>query len=266
MESEEQNKTNDVKETVYDRHHPRSGRVLGGFILIGVGLILFLDKMGCYFPDWVFTWKMLLIVIGFYVGARHVFRGTGWLIPIIIGGLFLAEDLIPGFAIGQFVWPIVIVVIGLFMIFRPKRMDYAHRWERKWKRRYRHQHDWRKYASGYDTFNSAEDRMDAVVVFGSEKKNIISKDFKGGEMTCVFGGAEINLTQADINGKVILEINQVFGGTKLIIPPHWRIQPETVTFMGNIEDRRMNTKDSDPNKILVLRGSSVFGAIHISSY
>jgi predicted membrane protein len=104
-------------------------------------------------------------------------------------------------------------------------------------------------------------------MFGGTKKNVISKDFKGGEVTCVFGGAEINLSQADINGKVVLEMHQVFGGTKLIVPPHWQVNhQETVAFMGGIEDRRPDTKDTDPNKILILKGTSVFGGLDISSY
>ena len=37
----------------------------------------------------------------------------------------------------------------------------------------------------------------------------------------MFGGAEINFMQADIQGRVELEVNQVFGGTKLIVPAHW---------------------------------------------
>lgn len=112
---------------------------------------------------------------------------------------------------------------------------------------------------------SSEDALEASVVFGSIKKNIISKDFKGGEVNCVFGGAVINLTQADINGKAVLEVNCVFGGAKLIVPQHWQVQAgELVTVMGGIDDKRpQQGASANTDKILVLKGSAVFGGIEI---
>jgi hypothetical protein len=49
------------------------------------------------------------------------------------------------------------------------------------------------------------------------KKKHLTKNFKGGQVFNVFGGVEIDLTQSDIDGIVLLDITQVFGGTKLII-------------------------------------------------
>lgn len=266
-ETETKNEKNEWQQW-YGRHHSPLGRILGGFVLLGIGALLLMEKMGYFFPSWVFTWKMLLIALGIFVGARHLFHGLGWLIPIMIGLLFLADDLIPGFQIRPFIWPIVIVIIGLIMIFRPKRRYYGpHSWHSKWR------HKNHRFYRGYnwqqvnEEDSSDDDRLEAVVVFGSTKKNIISKDFKGGEVVCVFGGAEINLSQADINGKVVLEFVQVFGGTTLIVPPHWQVNyQETVAFLGGIEDKRTDNKNTEPNKILVLKGTSVFGAIDIKSY
>ena len=100
------------------------------------------------------------------------------------------------------------------------------------------------------------------------KRNIIAKDFKGGEVVTVFGGAELNLSQADINGKVTLEITQVFGGTKLVIPSHWEVRSELVNILGGIEDKRSMQQDfsTDPNKVLILTGTTVFGGITIESF
>lgn len=270
---ETKDETPDQKETnqwqdYYNHHHPAAGRVLGGIVLVGIGAVLLLEKMGYFFPHWVFTWKMMLIAIGIYFGAKHLFRGFGWMIPIIIGVLFLADDFIPGLDIYPFIWPSVIVMIGLFMIFRPKRMYRPQYWRHRGSHnRGKLYNDGKWHEKYYGTPDSSEDRLDAVVVFGSTKKNVISKDFKGGEITCVFGGAEINLNQADINGKVVLELNQVFGGTKLVVPPHWQVNHhETVSFMGGIEDRRPDNNSNETNKILIVKGVSVFGGLEISSY
>ncbi|MBM3416907.1 MAG: hypothetical protein FJY20_10820 [Bacteroidetes bacterium] len=52
---------------------------------------------------------------------------------------------------------------------------------------------------------------------------MLSKDFKGGDIVNIFGGTEFNLSQADIKGRVTLEVTTIFGGTKLIVPSHWEV-------------------------------------------
>ncbi|HMW10948.1 MAG TPA: LiaF-related protein, partial [Bacteroidia bacterium] len=90
---------------------------------------------------------------------------------------------------------------------------------------------------------------------------------KGGEVSAVFGGAEINFMQADIQGRVELEVNQVFGGTKLIVPAHWEIKSEIAAVLGSVEDKRpLRGTTTDEKKVLILRGTTVFGGIDINSY
>src|SRR5690606_6223030 len=84
---------------------------------------------------------------------------------------------------------------------------------------------------------AAEDRIESVSIFGGVKKNIVSKNFRGGEIVNFFGGSEINLIQADINGRINLEVVQVFGGTKIIVPANWTIHSEMVAIFGGIEDK-----------------------------
>ena len=100
------------------------------------------------------------------------------------------------------------------------------------------------------------------------KKNIISKNFRGGESVTVFGGTEINLTQADISGAVGLEITQIFGGTKLIVPANWTVQSkELVAILGGIDDKRPPVPNAGaPEKVLILKGTCLLGGIEIRSY
>ena len=111
--------------------------------------------------------------------------------------------------------------------------------------------------------------QDSTVIFGGAKKNIISKNFRGGEAVTVFGGTEINLMQADLTGPVVLELTQVFGGTKLIVPPHWKVwSKDMVTILGGIDDKRpmMGNPSDDTNKTLILKGTCMLGGIDIRSY
>ena len=183
---------------------------------------------------------------GVYVGARRSFHPGGWIIPIIVGTVFLINDVVYDYDLRQYLWPSIIIGIGLFMIFRP-RGGKGRLWE--------------------SNTESSDDAIDAVSIFGGTKRNIISKDFKGGDITTIFGGTELNFGQADINPTATLEITQLFGGTKLVVPPHWNIKSEVVCVFGGIDDKRHLVKDApESNKVLVLRGTCVFGGIDIKSY
>lgn len=263
MEIQDQNRgsENENMENRWRHHHNPAGKVFAGILVVAVGGLLMARQLGADIPHWVLSWKMLLIAIGLFVGLKHSFRTWGWMMPVLVGGVFLLEDFVPGMALHTFFWPVMLMFIGLMIIFKPRRHHRYKHWKHgQW--RQDNCGNWNKDSG----FNSSEDLLDAVAVFGSVKKNIISKNFKGGEATCVFGGGMINLLQADINGNAILEINAVFGGIKLYVPQHWQIQTtDLVTVMGGIDDKRatQNHASIQENKVLVLKGAAVFGGIEI---
>lgn len=240
------------------RHSP-VGKALGGIIVVGVGAVLLARQLGVEFPLWLFTWPVMLIVIGLYIGARHLFRNPGWIVLVTIGAIFLIDSLYTDINISTFFWPLFIIAAGILMIFKPHRKHHGFdhgRW-----------HNNMDYTDFETAETSKEDYLESVSVFAGVKKNVVSKNFKGGEITCVMGGAEINLSQADIQGRVILEVTQVLGGTKLIVPSHWDVQPEmVVAVLGGIEDKRQLNSNISTDKILVLKGTSVLGGIEIKSF
>jgi len=230
--------------------HNRSGRIMGGLLIIAIGLVFLAKQAGMDFPYWVFSFETILIALGLYLGFRHSFKGFGWLIPILIGGFLLIDDFYPYYDIAQYTWPLIIIAVGLFIIFRPGKRN------RKWKQ-------WDH------TENSDDDYLDSTVVFGGVKKNVISKNFKGGETVTIFGGTEINLMQADINGVIVLDLTQIFGGTKLIVPPHWKLQSkDLVAIFGGVEDKRplLNPAADETTRVMILKGTCIFGGIDIRSY
>lgn len=231
------------------------GQALAGLIIVIVGVLLLAKQVGVEFPYWFFSWPMMLIAIGVFVGARHSFRNPGWMIPVAIGTVFLIERIAPDVMIREYVWPIIIISVGLFMIFRPRG---------------RHRGEWRILNKRKEPFGDAlsDNSFESVMIFGSDKKQIISKDFKGGESVCVLGGVEINLTQADVTDTAVIEIVQLFGGTKIIVPPHWKIQTnELVCVFGALEDKRqINGSVVDPTKVLILKGTCIFGGIDLRSF
>jgi hypothetical protein len=258
METQEQPNPNfDRRDRRYrDSRRFRNGRTFGGLIVVAVGTILLAKSVGVFFPYWLISWPMFMIALGLYIGVRHHFRNPGFLIPMAIGTVFLTDMIMPEADLHNYMLPFFIIIIGLVMILRSRSKA-----------------DNDPLFSMLDRNKVNPDKGDSgvfesVTIFGENKHQVLSKDFKGGESVCVFGGAEINLTQADINGRVPLEMVQVFGGTKLIVPAHWKIETEeVVTIFGGLNDKRhFNNTVVDATKVLVLRGTTLFGGIDIKSF
>ena len=243
----------------------RHDRFWTGIALVCIGAVLFTQKMGVYYPDWFFNWPMILIFVGVLTGLRHGFRNSSWIIMIAIGGIFLADDIMTDWDVRRYFWPIMIIGLGCLFILRPKKN--CRRIRRGRSRYYDQVPEIVPNTSGRTETTSKEDYIDSTSIFGGVKKVITSKNFKGGEIICFMGGAEYNLSQADINGPVSIEIMQAFGGTKLVVPPHWEIRSEGVAIFGGIEDKRpVQPGTFDPNKILILKGTTLFGGIEIRSF
>lgn len=225
-----------------------NGRIWGGLIVVVIGVVLLARQMNLDVPEWLFTWKMLLIGIGLYVGAKQSFKPGGWIIAVVVGIVFIVDDYFHEIYLKPYLVPAIVIGVGLYLIFKPKS-----RAGQFWK-------------ESTHTYGSTDSNWESVSIFGGNK-SIISKDFKGGEMVTIFGGSELNMTQADINGVVTLEVVQIFGGTKLIVPANWKVQTsEVVSILGGIDDKRPAPTNVDDTKVLNIRGTSVFGGIDIRSY
>ena len=247
----------------------RRGKIFGGILVVIAGSLFLGRELGADIPQWIFSWKTFLIALGLLIGVKHNFRHAGWFFLVAIGSVFILGDIYPLLNIKPFIWPVLIILFGLMIIFKPRN---------KFKRRH-----WNKFQHGRhgrQGFNnrgnecytsqttSEEDTVDFTTFMGSVKKNILSKKFKGGEITNVFGGSEVNLSQADIEKSATLELVNVFGGTRLIIPANWEIRSELVSVFGNIEDKRniQTTLNSEDAKVLILKGNTFMGGIEIKSY
>lgn len=252
------------------RSSENQDRYWTGLVLLIIGGGLLLNKMDLGVPDWLFTWPMILIVIGIGIGFRHGFRNPAWLILLGIGAFFLSDKIVDEVNFKPYFFPIIIIGVGLLFLLRPKRKWHFDTQETDLGTEI---HDTVNY---YTTPNTGEtkrqpgpgDSIDSVSIFAGVKKVVTSKNFQGGDVVCFMGGAEIDLRQADIQGPVVMELVQIFGGAKLIVPPHWEIRTtEAVAIFAGVEDKRPPQPGNfDPNKVLIIKGVIIFGGIEIKSY
>jgi predicted membrane protein len=179
----------------------------------------------------------------------------------------MVENYFPNIPTRRFLIPIFIIAVGIIMIIRPRRHSYGNMMGDDFsKKNLKVLENWQPFGGSKDTDSS--DFLNIDSVFSGVQRTILSKNFQGGKVTCVFGGAEIDLTQADFTGTTILRLEAVFGGIKLIVPPHWQVMNEIDGVFHGVDDKRRSPAGAynDINKKLILKGSAVFGGIEIRSY
>jgi predicted membrane protein len=223
------------------RKHCHSGTFLG-LILIAVGALWVLDSVNVidfHIKNW---WPLILIVFGLLdlVNARRVFNFSGWFL-IVLGGIFLlaTNDIVIWGEIWRYGVPAILILIGLSMI---SRRDFRPMIE----------------ASG-------EDEIGDSAVFGSAKRKINSKNFKGGSASRVFGDSKIDLREAELAGEgAVLDISSVFGDITVLVPKTWPLDIRSTKILGDFENNTENEQKSE-GKRLVVRVNVIFGDIKIKN-
>lgn len=231
----------------------RDSRSFTGALLLLIGAILLASKMGAPIPAWVFSWEAFLIVLGVSIGVKNRFHNPFWLVLVFIGAASIIDDHFPDMHLRNYIWPIALMLIGLLFILKPKRITSNHLEETT-------------YDFPVAEGASLDSKVDITAIFSGVKRRILSKTFLGGDVTAFMGGAEIDFTQADIQGRTVMDITAVFGAVKLIVPPDWDVQSHATAIFAGIEDKRYAHTGMQTNKVLVLDGVAIFGGIEINSY
>src|SRR5690606_8373604 len=85
--------------------------------------------------------------------------------------------------------------------------------------------------------HSSKDADDISVIFtGSETKHK-SNDYKGGKVTSIFGGASIDLRDAEIVEEASLDMFVMCGGVELKVPRDWKVITQVAPIAGGVENK-----------------------------
>lgn len=226
-------------------------RVLIGIVLVIIGLFLVMRNTGFiphFIDNIIFSWQMLLIAIGLIITLGSSGSRTSGIIVMAVGGFFLIPMIFrETFNVNLF-WPLIFIIIGAVFIF--SRHDRTNR-------------------PRLLSSTGSDDYIDYVHIFSGGERQIISDSFKGGKVTAIFGGSEIDLTKARLApGVSELEIACVFGGTTIVVPDDWNVKVEVTPVLGGFDDSRKlhPGRTTDMSSQLIIRGVVVFGGGEIKSY
>jgi len=239
-------------------------------LVIASGVLLFAFNMGALpieYKSVVFSWQMLLVAIGFisFFSSRTWFWG---LVLVLLGGFFLLPKLdIPGLDfLRQNVWAIILTSAGIGilckLLFLRKNCWNKAKFCTQFSSTGSSEQKWEQYSSsdtGYKGHKSGYIDRNCVFVGSKEKWDL--KNFRGGEVNSVFGGIELDLSEAQLaEGVHHLELNSVFGGIVLYVPIEWNIEINTTHVFGAFVDNRSKPSfEVDENRVLIIEANAVFG-------
>jgi len=245
----------------------RRAKITAGILIITFGTLFLLHRLDFKIPKYLFSWPMILMAVGFVSIVRHKFKKFFGYVLMLVGGLFLCQSWFPQAFNKDIIFPVIIILIGLMVLFKRKKSPCGrgrgHGRERFSREHWQRMHDAERFGD-----SSSDDYLDTVNFFSGLKKNVTSQNFKGADIVTVFGGTDINLSNADFPEKVVIDISCVFAGTTLNIPNNWQVNSDVTTVFGGIEDKRPIelVQNAENKKIVVLHGSCVFGGIEITSF
>jgi len=111
---------------------------------------------------------------------------------------------------------------------------------------------------------SAEDTVSAFAFLcGIEKVNN-TKDFRGGELTAMMGGCEIDLRDASIGDEpAVIDVFAFWGGVSIRVPEDWIVTNKVMPLLGGLDDKTRIVSGADSH--LLIRGSAIMGGVEVKN-
>jgi len=245
-----------------------------GFLLVLVGVGLLLDHMGFPFVSHIYRfWPLLLVLFGFMNLTTQSNRGFG-VAMVIVGVLLQLNSLEIIHLTFRDFWPVAIIVVGIFMIWGSVESWVIRKPSTT--ARVKTKVDWTKPGAAEEFRQQLEEAykdpnwLSAVAVFGGCERRYTGQHFEGGKAVSIFGGIELDFRDADMDDEAVLEINCIFGGVEIRVPPNWRVHSRSLPVFGGFDDKSGKRASLDPDqeskmKTLVVTGVVVFGGVEISN-
>ena len=212
-----------------------------GIIVILLGILFTLDNLGFLQAGQLLRlWPVLLIVFGLMKLSRPS-DAPSRLIGLMFatfGALILLRNLdLLHFKIWA-LWPLVLVFLGIAMI-------------------------WQVIQRAKGLPEDKASSLSAVAIMGGVQRNCTTQDFRGGELTAIMGGCEIDLREAAIQvDEAVLHTFAFWGGIEIKVPEDWTVIVEAIPFLGGFEERTHPPREAQ-GKVLRVKGFAIMGGVEI---
>ena len=224
------------------------GRLVLGLIVIALGVLFMLDNLGLASAgDTLRWWPALIVLLGVSLmtgWGRRPHLASGALFTII-GALMLLHNLdLVHVAIWD-LWPVLLILVGAALVTGTFR-------------RHRLQRPPRASEDSSATLN-------AVAYWAGLSRKVVAQDFRGGEVTAVMAGQEIDLRPTRLaDGRAVIDLFVWWAGVELRVPEDWTVSVEAQPILGAVVDET-RAPIGETRGTLVLRGLVVMGGVEVKN-
>ncbi len=226
------------------RTRPIAPQLVMGLLVIAVGLLFTLENLGVVDAhEYLRYWPVGLIAVGL-LKLWQTGSGGG----ILAGSVFVFAGvwlLLQSMAIVSIslwdLWPMLLVLVGGSMVWRGM-------------------HGRGAAADPADSHST----VSAVAVLAGINRGSNSKTFRGGDLTAVMGGCQIDLRQASIEGDAVIDVFAMWGGIEIRVPENWSVSGRVTPILGGYEDKTHPVHDATTQRLLV-RGFAIMGGVEIKN-
>lgn len=223
-----------------------SKSIVWGIVLVVVGLILTLNALDIVNVNFFFDgWWTLFIIIPCAIGLFTDEDKTGQIIGLIIGILLLlgCQKIINFDLLWKLIFPIVILVVGLSLIFKNAFN--------------------KELSDEIKKLNKKVNKDgDTIAIFSGQEVDLEGETFKGKNLCAVFGGIDLDLRKAIIKEDVIINATSVFGGIDIYVPDDVKIVVKSSSVFGGVDNHKKN-KNKDKGPTIYVNAACIFGGIDI---
>ncbi|MGH9683946.1 MAG: LiaF transmembrane domain-containing protein [Candidatus Acidiferrales bacterium] len=228
--------------------------------IIGLGVVLLLDQQGVISANWDLVWPAAFIFFGLEnIACRNSRRGPwGWIL-LLVGVVLLIDDLgLLRFRIGiNDFWALLLIAIGVLMLVGRIKDPIHFHWFENWSDRMSH----------FRNTGAGDAQFDHFILFSNVKRRIAVSNFGGGKLLAIFGGFNLDLSRAEIEGDAaVIHIDAIFGGGEIRVPDSWAVDIQANAVLGAYTDETHQiASTAAPAKRLIIRGAAVFGGVAIKN-
>lgn len=209
-----------------------------GLLVIAAGALILLANINVGpFKDFVVGWWPLAIIIAGLYGLWGSPRQYVWpTIIIVVGVALLLNSLgVAQVSVGALIIPLILFGVGINILTNARAKKLA-------------------------TVNVSDEEIVAILG-GSSSKNT-SEDYKGGVVTAIMGGVELDLSKVKIGKEAVLRVSVVMGGIELRVPDDVIVLNRTQSILGGI-DVKSQPVASKSAPVLAIEGQIIMGGIDV---
>ena len=249
-------------------------RIVFGLILFTLGVLFLLDRLDLVEMGRLWDyWPLVFVGVGLGkviqpVGAPG--RASGGVF-IVIGVWWLLANLDVVEQNPVVLWPVVLIVIGGSMLWRAlesSRHPAAPAVPPPFPGALPAMPESAPSGSGSEPprpVYDADATLNAVGVLGGVGRKSAARDFRGGSMTAILGGCEIDLRQASIaSGEAVIDAFAMWGGVEIKVPRDWLVVSKGMPLLGGFVDSTA-PPPAPTGKVLVVRGMAIMGGVEIKN-